>query len=608
MTLEPQIDPLPRSMQERFPPRRRSLRGLWWALITQVQKKRIAWEDSAGHFTYTNWIKTVEQAQIHRLLYSFGDGLTGKCSVLFVISGGDVSEQALKRTVGSVQRQAEDWQAVLLLPESSTLRREGWFLNMLQAEPRLRAPQMDLPAGPYGWMRRLNDVVGPWIGDWLISLRVGDELAEAWSDVFPHYALRSADADIIYWDEDLLSEDGQRMEPFFKPDWSPELLLSLNYLGSAAFRGTFLKVIGSTGVSAGLIFEVTDSARRIGHIPVVMIHHQALSSEACALALAEHAEGARAALEQLGGRDVHAGPAPDGALRLSWTVNAPLVSIIIPTRDHFTDIKRCLNTLLERTTGVPYEIIVMDDHSRDPQVFDYYRALEREHSNIHVAPSEGEFNYSAVNNAGARLAHGDLLLFLNNDVEVTESGWLAEMTRWVCLPGVGVAGAKLLYPDGRIQHAGIVLGMTGHAGHIYAGQESGTSSLFLSPDVTRDVSAVTGACMLVRRDVFETLGGFDEELVLVFNDVDFCLRVLRAGYRVVYAPSARLIHYEGRSRAHYIPPHDIRLGAERLFAEIQAGDRYYNPNLSLAVNWPTLRRQDEPGAAKRLCEIVGIKG
>ena len=608
MTPEPQTDPPPRSMQERFPPRRRSLRGLWWALITQVQKQRIAWEDRTGHFSYAYWIKTVEQAQVRELLRQAGEAHSGGASILFVISGGDESEQAVTRTVRSLQRQPGEWQAVLLLPEPSMLRQEGWFLHLLQSEPRLRAPRVDLPASSYGWVERLDTVMAQWTGDWLISLRIGDELSADWSGLFALYAQRSPDADIIYWDEDRLSESGERTQPFFKPDWSPELLLSLNYLGSAAFRGTFLESICPPDRPAGWIFEATASARQIVHIPVVMQHRQVLSSEGCALALAEHAEDARFALEHLGCRDVSAESTPEGTLRLHRTVDAPMVSIIIPTRDHLTDLKRSLDTLLERTTGVPYEIIVMDDHSRDPAVMDYYQTLQREHSNTRVAASVGEFNYSAVNNAGARLAHGDLLLFLNNDVEIVESGWLAEMARWACLPGVGMVGAKLLYPDGSLQHAGIVVGMTGHAGHIYAGQKAGFSSLFPSPDVTRNVSAVTGACMLVRRDLFESLGGFNEELVLVFNDVDLCLRVLRAGYRIVYAPAARLIHYEGRSRARYMPPRDIRLGAERLFAEIQGGDQYYNPNLSLAVNYPSFRRAFEPAPVARLENIIRYKG
>ncbi|MBE0698586.1 MAG: glycosyltransferase [Anaerolineaceae bacterium] len=165
-------------------------------------------------------------------------------------------------------------------------------------------------------------------------------------------------------------------------------------------------------------------------------------------------------------------------------------------------------------------------------------------------------------------------------------------------------GPKLIYPDRTIQHAGIVMGMTGHAYHLYAGAFLPGESLFLSPDIYRNVSAVTGACMLIRKDVFEHVGGFDERLKLIFNDVELCQRVRQAGYCIVYTPSAALIHYEGRSRSRYNPPDDIRLGADVLAAEIERGDRYYNPNLSLAVGWPTFRRWFEPQAIKRLREIV----
>jgi GT2 family glycosyltransferase len=285
-----------------------------------------------------------------------------------------------------------------------------------------------------------------------------------------------------------------------------------------------------------------------------------------------------------------------------------LVSIIIPTRDHLEMIHRCLHSLVEKTHGVEYEVIVMDDHSSDPAVLAFYAEIQALHPQVRVHANEGAFNYSRVNNQGAQLANGELVLFLNNDVEILHDGWLVEMVRWAQMPGVGMVGAKLLYPGGSVQHAGIVLGMTGHAGHLFAGRAPAQGDLFLSPEVYRNVSAVTGACMLVRRDVFERLGGFDENLMLVFNDVDLGVRFLQQGWRIVYTPAAELVHYEGVSRSRYMPPEDIRLGAERLIEEIARGDRCYSPNLSLSVNWPSFRRPGEPSAVGRLRRIVQWKG
>ena len=608
---DPLQTPLPKPVQERFPLRRRSLRGLWWALTTQVQKRRILWEDRTGWFGYSAWIKRVERSRVQALLRQV-EGLSwGKDSALFLVTGGEWSEQAVSRTIRSLQEQRGAWQAAILLPESSALPRNRWFVDLLEADTRIHLITLDDPMGRFSWTPPVNEMMSLYPGRWVVPLRAGDVLAPYWTDLLALYVQDSPETDIVYWDEDRLSARGARVQPFFKPDWSPETLLSINYLGSAAFRRDFLQRLCETGQAdpVGWIFDATAAARRIVHIPLVLQHGQIQPRADQERALAGHAEDARVALRRRGCANASAVATPEGVLSLHWTAETPLVSIIIPTRNNLNYLQRCLNSLMERTTGAPFEVILMDDHSSDPDVMVYYQEMTRRYDSIRIIPNEGEFNYSAVNNAGARLAHGDLLLFLNNDVEVLDADWLVEMARWVGMSGVGMVGAKLLYPDGRIQHAGIVVGMTGHAGHLYAGQrETAGSSLFLSPEMVRNVSAVTGACMMVRRDLFTALGGFDEDLLLAFSDVDLSLRVLRSGYRVVYTPAAKLIHYEGRSRAHYIPPRDIRRGAERLSEEIQAGDRYYNPALSLAVNYPSLCRAFEPSGADRLKNIVQFKG
>lgn len=615
MTSESKTDPfqspLPKPMQERFPLRRRSLRGLWWALTTQAQKRRILWEDRRGRFGYSQWIKTVERDRVQTLLRQAEKLPRGEDSALFLIIGGEWSEKAVSRTIQSFRGQPGAWQAAIVLPEDSSLLQEHWFKALLEADARTHLITPDGAMRQFAWTPRINEIMSLYPGNWVIPLCAGDVLAQYWTDLFAFYVQGLIDADIVYWDEDHLSAGGERVQPFFKPDWSPETLLSINYLGSAAFRRNFLQSLCDSGRAdpVGWIFNVTAAARQIVHLPLILQHCQILPSEDRERSLAGHAEGARAALQRRGCANASAVATPGGALSLHWTAESPLVSIIIPTKNNLNYLQRCLNSLMERTAGVPFEVILMDDHSSEPVVKAYYQEMARRYDAIRIIPNEGEFNYSAVNNAGARLAHGDLLLFLNNDVEALDTDWLAEMVRWADMPGVGIVGAKLLYPDGRIQHAGIVVGMTGHAGHLYAGQREITGpSLFFSPEMVRNVSAVTGACMMIRRELFTALGGFDEDLVLAFSDVDLSLRVLRSGYRVVYTPAAKLTHYEGRSRAHYIPPRDIRRGAERLLEEVQAGDRYYNPALSLAVNYPSFRRPFEPSGADRLKYIIQFKG
>jgi GT2 family glycosyltransferase len=189
---------------------------------------------------------------------------------------------------------------------------------------------------------------------------------------------------------------------------------------------------------------------------------------------------------------------------------------------------------------------------------------------------------------------------------VIDPCWLDELVQWAERREIGAVGAKLLYPDGTIQHAGIVVGMEGHGSHVFMGQREGYTGLFGSVDWYRDVSAITGACLMMRREVFEKIGAFDEDYLLVFNDIEICVRVLAHGYRVVYNPFARLIHYEGKSRGRYIPPDDIRLGYEHLKDIVAQGDSYYNPNLSYAVRVPTLRRTWEEDRLQRLETIARL--
>jgi GT2 family glycosyltransferase len=288
--------------------------------------------------------------------------------------------------------------------------------------------------------------------------------------------------------------------------------------------------------------------------------------------------------------------------RFTWPTTNRLVSIIIPSKDHVEYLQRCLESIWRVTQYPNYEIVIVDNDSLERRTLDYYTCL-RQTPGVTVVECRDAFNYSAYNNRGAHQGRGDILLFLNNDVEVLDPDWLDELERWVERPEVGIVGAKLLYPDGIIQHAGIVLGMEGHASHVFGGLRDGCTGPFGSVNWYRDVLAVTGACMMVRREVFEALGGFDEQYVLVFGDIEICLRAVARGYRVVYTPFARLIHYEGKSRAHYIPATDIRLAYRHMKTWVERGDPYYNPNLSHAVRFPTLRRRGE-APLERLRKIV----
>ncbi|BDG07175.1 glycosyltransferase family 2 protein [Anaeromyxobacter paludicola] len=339
--------------------------------------------------------------------------------------------------------------------------------------------------------------------------------------------------------------------PVLKPDWSPELREAVDYVGRAWLaRRSFLAALGgdptrSPGCRA-------PAGARIGRVPEVLF--------------------------QLEDRS---GPAAPGA-RPPELRGDPLVSIVIPTRDRVGLLRGAVASLEARTPRPRFELVLVDNGSADPEALRYLAELSgRGHR---VVRRDAPFNWSELSNLGARAGRGELLLFLNNDVEALEPGWLAALAARAQDPEVGPVGARLLYPDGTVQHAGVIVGQGGTAGHPFRGALPDAPGPLFGPGVARDWSAVTGACLLVRREVFEALGGFDERLPVAYNDVDFCLRARERGLRVAYEPAATLLHREQASRARVDPWRDGVRFRRRWRAFLEAGDPYGHPGLDLT--WP----------------------
>jgi GT2 family glycosyltransferase/glycosyltransferase involved in cell wall biosynthesis len=410
------------------------------------------------------------------------------------------------------------------------------------------------------------------------------------------------DLDLIYSDSDLLSPDGaRRFQPLFKPDWSPAIMLSANYATHlCVVRAALLRELG--GLAAGtdgaqdwdLILRVSERTGAIAHIPKVLYHwRDSPTSTAVDIArkpyvLQRQSEVITAHLRRRG-LDGHALVDDSGYLRVSWPLRgATRVSVIIPSRDERL-VTQCIASLRARTGYPIHEIIVVDSSPGHG-----LRAPLAGERGVRVLPWSGPFNYAAANNLGARAATGDALLFLNDDTEALERRWLEELVRWVELDEVGVVGAKLLFPDGAIQHAGVVVGLEGFAGHPFAGMPEGAHTAYGCSEWYRNFSAVTGACMLIRRELFERVGGFDEQLTLCGNDVALCLSVRELGYQILYTPFARLRHHESVSRrGSPIPSGDFTRSFAYYEPLLRGGDPFFSPNLSVWSPRPAPRGPGE---------------
>lgn len=410
--------------------------------------------------------------------------------------------------------------------------------------------------------------------------------------------------DVIYSDEDKLDMDGQALfDPHFKPDFNPDLLTSVNYICHLfVVNRNLVEVIGGFrqefdgAQDYDFIFRCTEQARKVHHIPKVLYHWRchmnstASNPESKMYAFEAGARAIKAHYDRMGIAVDSVEKGVDyGIYHTRFHLDEePLVSVIIPNKDHRADLDLCLTSLLDKGTYRNLEVIVVENNSTEPETFDYYEELQEKRKNVRVVTWKREFNFSAINNYGVTFAHGEYLLFLNNDVEVIEPDVIREMLGYARRDDVGIVGARLLYQDDTIQHAGVVIGFGGIAGHTFIGLHQAENSYFHRAMCAQDYSAVTAACMMSKRSLFDQVGGFREELAVAFNDIDYCLKIRSLGKKVVYNPYALLYHYESKSRGLEDTPEKV----ERFNREVARfigywpeivinGDPYYNPNLTL---------------------------
>ncbi|WP_428243102.1 glycosyltransferase family 2 protein [Gynuella sp.] len=401
------------------------------------------------------------------------------------------------------------------------------------------------------------------------------------------------DCMLLYSDHDQLNEQGNRVNPFFKPQWSPEFLLAHNYLGGLLAVNTDLLPEEVWNSHPKSIYEIalaclpyTAPYKHNGHkvlrIPAVLYHQQQPSPE-------EQVNDTEALHQFLKNHEISAQvtPHPQGFNQVIYTpVGKPLVSIIVPTRDALHHLKLCVESVLSQTTYTHYELLIIDNQSEDPETLAYFETISQQ-DHIRVIPYPHPFNYSAINNIAAQHARGDLLCLLNNDTEVITPEWLEVMIGQLQQPNVGVVGIKLLFDDRTVQHAGDAVGPGGCADHYFSHYEEDEPGYMGRAIMAQDLSAVTAACMLTHTSLYRELGGLDEQnLAVAFNDVDYCLRVREAGRRVVFTPYAKMFHHESVSRGKDDSPEKkARSKREadymrRRWQHVMDDDPYYNPNLN----------------------------
>jgi glycosyltransferase involved in cell wall biosynthesis len=558
---------------------------------------------------YALWIRRYERLQrddvrrIRRQIAQLRD--PPLISVLLPVYNSNL--KWLRRAIQSVQDQLYPRWELCIIDDAST-DEKVWHLLQKYARRESRIKVMRRAQNGH-ISAASNDALSMAEGDFVALLDHDDELARTALYFVALAFNENRELQLLYSDEDKLDARGRRSDPYFKSDWNPELILAQNFVSHLGVYRTDLvrRVCGfRIGFEGSQDHDLTlrciEQIRpeQIEHLPWVLYHWRMTEGSTASRATAKpYAQEAarRAVQEHLDRTAIQATVASHYGmyLRSKYALpgKQPLVSIIIPTRDRGSFLQKCVESIFEKTDYRNYEVIVLDNGSREPETLEFLIALEKR-ERVRVERIEGSFNYSRLNNRGVELSRGSLVALLNNDVEVINDEWLSELVSRALRPEIGMVGARLWYPDGTIQHGGVILGAGGIAGHAHVGVRH-DPGYFARPHLAQNLSAVTAACAVVRRNVYLQLGGFDEvNLPVTFNDVDFCLRLREAGYWIVWTPHAELIHHESASRGYDdSTPKQVRFLAEVDYMKTKWGNRlrydpFYNPNLSLGEDLFTL--------------------
>lgn len=501
----------------------------------------------------------------------------------------NVAEVWLRRCIESVLNQIYPYWELCLVDDGSTKSHvDSVFKEYAAKDNRIKIVFLETNLGI---AKATNKTLEMATGEFVAFLDHDDELGPQALFKVVERLNESPDLDLIYSDEDKIETDGTHVDPFFKPDWSPDLLLSTNYICHlSVFRKRLLDEIG--GIRSGfegsqdfdLLLRFTEKTNLIAHIPTILYHWRKIRTSAASSQLAKplaYKAGRRALEEALDRRGLRGRVEilSPGRYRVRCLIEGePLVSIIIPTRNSIELLKKCIWSIEKKTTYSNYEILVVHDGSFEQEEL---RELQRIAAVRNVLLYQQAYSWAGMCNFAVRESRGPYLLFLNHEVRVIEPGWLEAMVAHAQRESVGVVGAKLVTSKNVIQHGGMIIGIRGLYGHAFRGLPGYLGGYFQLSNLIRNCSAVTGSCMMMRREIHDILGCFDDKFTSTHSDIDFCLRVRQRGYRVVYTPDAVLCHDESTPQeVSNLMTDDIRM-RQKWGTEIQKGDPYYNSNFSL---------------------------
>jgi GT2 family glycosyltransferase len=551
---------------------------------------------------YDKWIKKNQLTdEMIREIKRDIAGFQYRPEISIIMPVYDVDQVWLEKAIDSVINQLyENWELCIADDASTKKHIKKTLERYSKKEKKIKIKYLGVNQGISG---ASNEALSLATGDYIGLLDNDDELTIDALYENVKFLNKSPEADLIYSDEDKIDTHGNRMEPFFKPDYSPDFLLTKNYICHfSLFRRSIINNIG--GFRKGyespqdydLILRFIEKTKpeRIFHIPKILYHWRKIPGSAAMIADAKSYAfvSAKKALSDYLRRNSIQGKVVDGNFVGSYRVRREIkndykISIIIPFKDHPEVLKKCVSSIVEKTKYREYEIVLVNNQSEKEDTFEYLDTI-KENSSFRILAYDKPFNFSAINNYAVSQVDSEYIVLLNNDTEVISPDWIENMLEFAQRKDVGAVGALLYYPDDTIQHGGVILGIKGVAGHSHKHMKRDSPGYFGRLKTIQNLSAVTAACLMTKKSIFNEVGGFDVNLSHAFNDVDYCLKIRERGYLIIYTPYAELYHHESISRGYEDTPEkqarfrkEIDLFQGRWKEILAKGDPYYNPNLTL---------------------------